>query len=95
MKIQTSTLAPPEAPDSTTLSAADSARRKAAPASTPASRAQVELSPLSASLVQDSGDVDMERVTAIRNAIRSGELQIDASRIADGLLDSVRDLIRP
>lgn len=97
MKIQAPVIATPEAPDTATASAVDAAgaaRRKEAPANSPAARSQVQLSPLSASLVQDNGDVDMERVEAIRNAIRSGELQIDASRIADGLLDSVREMVR-
>lgn len=93
MKIQ-APLITTEASDTTALSATDAARRKAAHDSSAPGRAQVEISPLSASLLKDGGDVDMERVEAIRNAIRTGELKIDATRIADGLLDSVRDLIR-
>lgn len=97
MKIQPTVIANTEAPDTAPASAVDAAgaaRRKEALTNPPAARAQVQISSLSASLVQDNGDVDMERVEAIRNAIRSGELQIDASRIADGLLDSVREMVR-
>lgn len=89
-----------EAPESAKLAAADTARRK--PAAENAAdtgrahtdRAQVQISPVSVALLQDSGDVDLARVEAIRNAIRSGELQVDAGRIADGLLDSARELIQ-
>lgn len=97
VKIQAPVIANTEAPDTAPASAVDAAgaaRRQEALTNAPAARAQVQISPLSASLVQDNGDVDMERVEAIRNAIRSGELQIDASRIADGLLDSVREMVR-
>lgn len=74
---------------------ADAARRKATPAGAQpvAGSTQVELSPISTLLSGASADVDMDRVQAIRNAIRNGELQIDASRIADGLIDSTRDLL--
>jgi len=39
-------------------------------------------------------DVDLARVHAIRAAIVSGDLQIDTSRIADGLIVSARELLR-
>lgn len=94
MKIQPTVIATTEAHEAAPADAAGAARRTQTQGNATAARSQVELSPLSASLVQDSGDIDMERVEAIRNAIRSGELQIDASRIADGLLDSVREMVR-
>ncbi|GGX77932.1 hypothetical protein GCM10007160_01450 [Litchfieldella qijiaojingensis] len=42
----------------------------------------------------DSGqDIDLARVEEIRQAISEGRLEIRAERIADGLIDSVRDLL--
>ncbi|ALM54261.1 flagellar biosynthesis anti-sigma factor FlgM [Halomonas huangheensis] len=38
-------------------------------------------------------DIDVERVAEIRDAIREGRLDINPERIADGLIDSVRDLL--
>jgi negative regulator of flagellin synthesis FlgM len=46
------------------------------------------------SLENSDNDVNMERVNQIRDAIASGELKMDPSRIADGLLASVRDLLK-
>ncbi|MCG7598668.1 flagellar biosynthesis anti-sigma factor FlgM [Halomonas sp. McH1-25] len=40
-----------------------------------------------------SKDVDAARVAEIRQAISEGRLDIRAERIADGLIDSVRDLL--
>jgi negative regulator of flagellin synthesis FlgM len=42
----------------------------------------------------DTGqDIDMVRVEEIREAIREGRLEIRADRIADGLVDSIRDML--
>lgn len=40
-----------------------------------------------------SQDIDSARVEEIRQAISEGRLEIRAERIADGLIDSVRDLL--
>ncbi|WP_353978889.1 flagellar biosynthesis anti-sigma factor FlgM [Salinicola endophyticus] len=40
-----------------------------------------------------NGDIDTARVTEIRQAIADGTLQLDTSKIADGLLQSVRDML--
>jgi len=59
--------------------------------------AQVALSPASRQLLalqEGAGDIDLERVAAIRAAIASGQLQIDAGRIADNLIASARDLLK-
>lgn len=37
--------------------------------------------------------VDLDRVNAIREAIAAGSFKIDTSRIADGLIDSVRQML--
>jgi len=82
---------------------ADGAAR-AAPAASAASPVQasgdVHVSPLAAqvraigaSLVQDSDDdIDTARVEEIRQAIVEGRIKIDPSKIADGLLASLREL---
>ena len=57
--------------------------------------AQVELS--SSSRMQNStaagGSFDVQRVAEIRQAISEGRFQINPERIADGLVDSVREMI--
>ena len=46
------------------------------------------------SLESSDNDINVERVNQIRDAIASGQLKIDPSRIADGLIASVRDLLK-
>jgi len=41
----------------------------------------------------NGGDFDAARVAAIREDIRAGRYQVNPERIADGLMDSVRDLL--
>ncbi|MGE4335712.1 MAG: flagellar biosynthesis anti-sigma factor FlgM [Pigmentiphaga sp.] len=55
---------------------------------------QVALSATSAALQSDTADVNLERVQALREAIREGRLPIDAGRIADGLIESTRELLQ-
>lgn len=40
-----------------------------------------------------SQDIDTARVEEIRQAIREGRLEIKADRIADGLIDNVRQML--
>lgn len=47
-----------------------------------------------AALSSGAHDVDMQKVQTIRDAIASGQLKIDTSRIADSLLASARELIK-
>lgn len=60
---------------------------------------QVELSPLSARLqeiessVASAPAVNTQRVAEIRQAISEGRFKVDPERIADGLLDSVRQML--
>lgn len=94
MKISNLPVKTHEAAESAT--GTDAARRKVpvGGAQQPAAGStQVALSSVSALLSGGAADVDMDRVQAIRDAIRNGELEIDAGRIADGLLDSARDLL--
>lgn len=45
-------------------------------------------------LQNTEGDINVARVNEIRDALASGQLKIDPSRIADGLIASVRDLLK-
>ncbi len=72
------------------------------PAQTPANGGgndKVELSALSASLakaearIAETPGVDRQKVEEIRTAISEGRFRVDASRIADGLIDSVRQML--
>lgn len=82
----------------------DARKDVAKPANTSASpragqNGGVALSPLSARLQEMESAmattpmVDSQRVSDIREAIASGAFQIDASKIADGLIDSVRQML--
>lgn len=48
---------------------------------------------LSDTAANSSQDIDLARVEEIRQAISEGKLDIRAERIADGLIDSVRDML--
>jgi negative regulator of flagellin synthesis FlgM len=83
---------------------APSVRESGTRASTPVATEDVtvDLSPmtaeahrLQAKLMQpDSRDFDAARVAAIRRAISEGRYQVNAGKIADGLIDSVRQLLK-
>jgi negative regulator of flagellin synthesis FlgM len=47
-----------------------------------------------ANLQNSDNDINVVRVNEIRDALASGQLKIDPSRIADGLIASVRDLLK-
>lgn len=78
----------------------DSAKAPAAaPQPSAGQGSAVALSPLSARLQEiesslaSSPVADSERVNSIREAISAGTFKIDASKIADGLIDSVRQML--
>lgn len=59
---------------------------------TAVSGTQVKLSDAQARLMQPgTQDIDMERVEAIKQAIRNGELNMDTGKIADALLQEVQN----
>lgn len=61
------------------------------------SRSAVDLSPAArqlAALNDSDADIQADRVRQIRDALASGQLKIDPGRIADGLLASVRELLK-
>ena len=73
--------------------------KPASGASSAAAGAEVELSPLSARLQELSGSlastpvVDAGRVSEIKQAIAEGRFKVDPGKIADGLINSVRDML--
>lgn len=79
--------------DSRTRAAAESPRQ------TEGAGGNVQFSPLSASLAKaetimsSTPVVDPARVEEIRQAISEGRFKVDAERIADGLLASVRQML--
>jgi negative regulator of flagellin synthesis FlgM len=80
----------------TTQSTATSASPSAA--SSNSGGASVSLSGLSQHLLSQassgSGDIDTAHVAAIKQAISNGTLQIDSGKIADGVLQTARDLLQ-
>lgn len=72
---------------------------KSAPASTAAGGETVELSSLSARMQEVEAAlanvpvVDSNRVAEIKQAISEGRFQVDASKVADGLIESVKQMI--
>lgn len=75
---------------SDTSSAARSAAKGEAPAKDSGPAAVTHLSGTSGN---SSQDIDTARVEEIRQAISEGRLDIRADRIADGLIDSIRDML--
>ena len=66
----------------------------------PAGSSQASATPSSASVSHlstgnqnASGDIDTARVEELRLAISEGRLEIDADKIADGLIASVQDIL--
>lgn len=61
--------------------------------------ANVNLSSLSSTLrslaASGSADIDMAHVQSIKDAIKNGTLQIDSGKIADGVIQTARDLMKP
>ncbi|GAB2870090.1 flagellar biosynthesis anti-sigma factor FlgM [Paraburkholderia jirisanensis] len=64
----------------------------------PSGDADVNLSSLSSNLrglaASGSGDIDVAHVESIKAAIRDGSLAIDTGKIADGVLQTARELLQ-
>lgn len=83
----------------TGASAAQSAATPATSAPTSGSGdASVNLSGVSQQMrglaASDSSDIDTAHVESIKQAIKNGTLQIDSGKIADGVLQTARDLLQ-
>jgi negative regulator of flagellin synthesis FlgM len=72
------------------------AARTPAPGASGGAAADVSLSALSGHLqsLAASGSADTAHVESIKQAIRDGSLQIDPSKIADGVLETARSLLQ-
>lgn len=75
------------------LSRPGSSRAPSAPPPAAAAGTQVDISPASTRLQNVDGGVDANRVAEIKQAIAEGRFQINPERIADGLLESVRQML--
>ena len=92
--LKSTTGLPSSSPAST--STARGADKAAAPA-TPATSDNVRLSPqgqaLAASAAGGSAVFDTKKVERIKLAIADGQFQVNSEKVADGLLDTVKDLL--
>jgi negative regulator of flagellin synthesis FlgM len=81
--------------------AGTSAGAKAESTQAPAKSGEnVTLSPMSVQLQSLESDVangvfDTQKVDAIKSAIASGQFKVDSEKVADGLIDTVKDLLKP
>ncbi|ANC41516.1 MAG: flagellar biosynthesis anti-sigma factor FlgM [Hafnia alvei] len=70
-------------------------KRKEATSQPAVDGAQVKLSDAQSRLMQPNGqDINVERVEALKLAIRNGELSMDTGKIADALLQDTHDLLK-
>lgn len=70
-------------------------KRKEAASQPAVDGAQVKLSDAQSRLMQPNGqDINVERVEALKLAIRNGELTMDTGKIADALLQDTHDLLK-
>ncbi|ARP81432.1 flagellar biosynthesis anti-sigma factor FlgM [Bordetella genomosp. 8] len=97
MKINSSTTRPSTTPAETTGARSAVAQAYGGVAGGGSSSAQVDLSPMSRKLIDlqnGAGDIDTAKVQAIRDAIAAGQLKIDPTKIADGLIASAQELLK-
>ncbi|MEZ2696627.1 flagellar biosynthesis anti-sigma factor FlgM [Hafnia alvei] len=70
-------------------------KRKEAASQPAVDGAQVKLSDAQSRLMQPNGqDINVERVEALKLAIRNGELSMDTGKIADALLQDTHVLLK-
>jgi negative regulator of flagellin synthesis FlgM len=97
VKINTSTARPTTTPAESASTRTAIGQAYGGGGNATSSSAQVDLSPVSRKLLdmQSGGsDIDTAKVAAIRDAIASGQIKIDPTRIADGLIASARELLK-
>ncbi|HLS17364.1 MAG TPA: flagellar biosynthesis anti-sigma factor FlgM [Paenalcaligenes sp.] len=98
MKISPTPINPNQGTDKSSLRSAYGQRPQSS-STTPrdASSGTVQLSQTARALQQlqnDTQDIHTQRVQAIKEALQSGQLQIDPTAVADGLLESAKDLLK-
>ena len=59
-----------------------------------AQNSTVNLSSMSALRTSSDSDIDTAKVESIKAALRDGTYQIDSGKIADGMLNTARDLLQ-
>lgn len=70
-------------------------KRKEATSQPAVDGTQVKLNDAQSRLMQPNGqDINVERVEALKLAIRNGELTMDTGKIADALLQDTHDLLK-
>lgn len=60
----------------------------------PDSSTKVDLSPVARDLGSPENDVNMERIQAIRQALADGTLNINPTRIAEGILQDAIEILK-
>jgi negative regulator of flagellin synthesis FlgM len=61
---------------------------------TSAASSTVSLSSMSALSAVNGSDIDVAKVAAIKASLRDGTYKIDSSKIADGMINSARDMLQ-
>lgn len=73
----------------------EAARKNASGKTSTANSTSVTLSDAQSKLMQPgSSDINMERVEALKTAIRNGELKMDTSKIADALIQDAQSFLQ-
>lgn len=73
--------------------AADKAASTAAPATTDSVRLSSQGQAMASAVGGTGATFDTKKVERIKSAIADGQFQVNSEKIADGLLDTVRDLL--
>ncbi|RJG20409.1 flagellar biosynthesis anti-sigma factor FlgM [Massilia cavernae] len=96
MKINDTLKNTPSLPVHNAPAAGAKSAEKAAAASTPATSDSVRLSSQGQALASTAGSsavFDTKKVERIKLAIADGQFQVNSEKVADGLLETVRDLL--
>jgi len=95
VKIRPTPLSPNQASDSSSLRQAYKQTRQQGPNTDSSGSVQLSTAARAMQQLQNEGnDIHTERVQAIKTALQSGTLQIDPAAIADGLIDSAKELLK-
>lgn len=95
MKIRPNLINSTQPNDKTALRQTYSARPERSSSTAAAGSVQLSATARALQQLQDnSNDIHTERVQALKSALASGDLQINPEAIADGLLNSAKELIK-
>lgn len=96
MKINDTLKSTPGVPAATTPAASNAKSTEKAASAAPATSDSVRLSSQGQALASAAGAgavFDTKKVERIKLAIADGQFQVNSEKVADGLLDTVRDLL--